>query len=64
MAKRDELTTMMHFDFIGDEISEFDLRVMGVFGAMRGGLSIEQALSKYSLTKEEYLNNIDRVLSQ
>lgn len=59
----DELTTLMHWELIGEEIPKFDLFVMAVYGAMRGGLSKQEALAKYNLTEEEYDANIDRVLN-
>ncbi|MCR4766184.1 MAG: hypothetical protein K5856_08455 [Bacteroidaceae bacterium] len=58
----DELTTAMHEEFIGDEIPHLDLQVMGVFGAIRRGLTKQQALEKYELTEEVYDANIERVL--
>lgn len=64
MANKEELTTKMHSEFIGDEINDFDLRVMAVYGAVARGESLSQALSKYNLTYGEYTSNIDRVLSK
>lgn len=60
----EELTTAMHAEFLGDEISAFDLSVMGVCGAIRRGVPKKEALLKYELTEEEYDNNIERVLYQ
>lgn len=62
MAMKEELTTAMHEEFIGDEISHFDMQVMGVYGAMNRGLQKKAALSRYGLTEEEYDDNITRVL--
>lgn len=63
MADKEELTTEMHSEFIGKEIPKLDLYVMGVFGAMRRGYSLEEALERYGLTREQYEANIERVLS-
>lgn len=59
---KEELTTAMHEEFIGHEISHLDLMVMGAFGAMKGGLSKQEALQKYELTEDEYDNNVQRVI--
>lgn len=59
----EELTTAMHEEFIGDEISHNDLKIMGAYGAIRNGASKVKALRKYGLTEGEYDANIDRVLS-
>ncbi|MFG6385765.1 MAG: hypothetical protein K1V80_04760 [Muribaculaceae bacterium] len=61
--RKEELTTEMHSEFIGDEIPKIDLYVMGVYGAIARGVTIEEALKKYGLSREEYETNIDRVLS-
>lgn len=63
MAKQEELTTDMHYEFIGMEISKFDLHIMGVYGAVSRGMPLEEALEKYELTQEQYEANIERVLS-
>ena len=63
MAHKEELTTEMHFDLIGKDIPKFDLYIMGVYGAISRGVSIEDALKKYGLTREQYESNIERVLS-
>lgn len=63
MADKEELTTDMHAEFIGKEIPKFDLYVMGVYGAVARGVSLEDALKKYGLTREQYEANVERVLS-
>lgn len=63
MANKEELTTDMHAEFIGKEIPKLDLYVMGVYGALRRGLSLEDALARYGLSRKEYNDNIERVLS-
>ena len=50
------------FGLLADEVGVLDSKVMGVFGAMRGGLSKEEALKKYDLNEKDYDENIDRVL--
>lgn len=60
----EELTTEMHEELIGGEISPLDLRVMAVFGAIRRGEDKQARLRKYDLTEAEYDSNLDRVLSQ
>ena len=60
--KRDELDTWQHYEFVSDNVSEFDFRVAAAFGAMNRGVSRIQALQKYNLTEEEYDKNIKRVL--
>ena len=62
MAKKEELTTEMHSEFIGNEISQFDLKVMGVFGATARGYSLEDALKKYGFSERGYNENVKRVM--
>ncbi|MDE6283189.1 MAG: hypothetical protein K2L97_04275 [Muribaculaceae bacterium] len=50
------------FGLLADEVGVLDSKVMGVFGAMRRGLSKEEALKKYDLSEKDYDENIDRVL--
>ena len=57
---KEEFTTEMHAELIGKEISNFDLKVMGVYGAVARGVVIEEALKRYELTFEQYEKNIDR----
>lgn len=63
MANKEELTTEMHSEFIGEEIPRLDLYVMGVYGAVARGLPLEEALNRYGLTRKQYEANIERVLS-
>lgn len=60
---KEELTTDMHSEFIGSEIPKLDLYVMSVYGAVRRGSTLEEALKKHGLTSEVYEANIKRVLS-
>jgi len=64
MADKEELTTKMHAEFIGCELSELDLNVMGVIGATRRGILLENALKEYGLTEEEFKANVKRVLTK
>lgn len=50
---QDEFTTEMHAEMLSGEISWFDMKVLGACGAMRRGLTKEEALKKYGLTEEE-----------
>jgi hypothetical protein len=59
----DHYTTEMHAELIGKEISIFDLKVMGVYGAVARGVALADALKRYKLTREQYEKNIERVLS-
>lgn len=63
MAHKEELTTEMHSEFLGKEISQLDLKVMGVYGAVARGVSLDDALERYGLTREQYEQNVERVLS-
>lgn len=59
----EELTTEMHSEFLGKEIPQLDLKVMGVYGAVARGVSLDDALERYGLTREQYEQNVERVLS-
>jgi len=59
----DEFTTKMHAELLGDEIPYEDLLILAVYGATQRGISLEEALKKYGISKEEYENNIDRALN-
>lgn len=59
----EELTTKMHSEFLGDEISNLDIKVMGVYGAVNRGVSLKDALKEYKISEREYNLNLDRVLS-
>jgi len=59
---KDEFTTKMHAEFIGDEIPFFDLCVMAVYGAMSRGIDIEIACANNEITVNEYNENVERVL--
>lgn len=61
---KEELTTKMHSELLGDEISNLDLRIMGIYGATGRGISLNEALKKYDVTREVYEKNLARVLSE
>lgn len=50
------------WDMIQDEIPLDDLKIMGVRGAIRKGMTKEEALEKYGLTADNYDQNYDRVM--
>lgn len=52
----------MHSEFIGDEIPLGDLKILGVYGAIRRGLTKTEALREYDISEKEYDQNIERVL--
>lgn len=61
---KEEFTTKMHSELLGDEISNLDLRIMGIYAATGRGISLNEALKKYDVSREVYDKNIDRVLSE
>lgn len=63
MADHEELTTAMHSEFMEGEVNRFDMKIMGVYGATNRGVALEDALRQYGLTKNQYEENVDRVLS-
>ena len=63
MAKKDELTALQHAELLADEISEQDMRIMGVYGAVGRGASLSEALRKYDISESLYLSEIERVLN-
>lgn len=60
---KEELTTAMHYELLSNEVTNLDLRIMGVYGAISRGVSKHKALLKYGITEELYDNNIDEVLN-
>lgn len=60
----EEFTTAMHAEMFGDKISQDDLKIMGVYGAVKRGLNKKKALSNYGISEKEYDSNIERVLNQ
>ena len=50
------------YDVLSEEMSDVDLRVASVYGAIKRGIPKEAALAKYRITEKYYDSNIDRVL--
>ena len=50
----EELSTQMHAEFFSDEYTKEEWAAMGVFGALRRGVSLEDALAQYGLTESRY----------
>lgn len=46
-----------------DEIPLEDLKIMGVYGAIRRGVAKATALKKYGITEDFYDANYERVLN-
>ena len=44
----------MHAEFFGDEYSKDEWAAMGVFGALRRGIPLEDALAEYEITEARY----------
>lgn len=59
---KDELTTSMHEELLGDEIPHDDLMCMAVYGAMKRGVTKTDALKSYGISEEFYDANIERVM--
>ena len=60
---KEELTTLMHAEFMEGEMSRFDLIVYAVSGAIERGIPKVEALKRYGISEKEYDENIDRVLN-
>lgn len=50
------------WDMLLDEISLDDLKVMGVYGAVKRGEAKADALARYGLSEEDYERNFERVM--
>ena len=50
-------------DMLQDEIPLEDLKIMGVFGAIKRGATKAEALNKYGITEVFYDANYERVMS-
>lgn len=59
---KEEFTTKMHEELIGKEICHADLKIMGVFGAIKRGISIKDACDKYGMTVKFYNDNYKSVI--
>ena len=54
MAKKEELTTVMHAELMNGEKTREELTIWAVKGAMRRGLSKEEACKRYGVTISEF----------
>ncbi len=53
MARKEELTTTMHAELMEGEMTREELTLWAVKGAMRRGLSKEEACKRYGFTVSE-----------
>lgn len=60
---KEELTTKMHAEFLGDEVTDLELKVMGVYGAVNRKVPLDDALKEYGLSKEQYEEGVEKFLS-
>ena len=61
---KEELTTLMHSEFLGDEIPVEDLLVMDAYSQVCcDGISIEKACKDNGITVDFYKANVDRVMA-
>ena len=60
---KDELTTVMHAEFLEGEVSPTDLAVYAVFGAIRRGADKADACRDHGISVEYYDANIEQVLN-
>ena len=59
---KEEVTTAMHEELIGIEVSHNDLQVMSVYGMINKGVPKQKALKEHKMSEKYYDANIDRVL--
>lgn len=59
---KEELTTKMHEELIGKEITKNDLKIMGVHGAIKRGFSLEEACRRYKISVETYKENYKDII--
>lgn len=52
----------IHAELLEEEISYEDLKLLGVFGAIKRGFTKAEALEIYGVSEEHYDNNIGRAL--
>lgn len=61
---KEEFTTRMHAEFLGDEIPLEDLQVMAVYAqCVKSDISLEEACKNEGISVEYYLANVNRVLN-
>lgn len=64
MAKKEELTTAMHAELMEGEMTREELTIWAVKGAMRRGLSKEEACERYGYTVSEWEEKYLRITSR
>lgn len=61
---KEELTTLMHSEFIGREIPIDDLLVMSVWAQVnRKGIALETACADCGISVKQYQDNVERVMN-
>lgn len=61
---KEELTTLMHSEFIGKEVPIDDLLVMSVWAQVnKKGIALEKACADNGITVEQYKDNVKRVMN-
>ena len=59
---KEELTTVMHADFLAEDgWSALDVKVLGAFAHILKGKSKAEACKSHGITIEQYDENIERV---
>ena len=59
---KEELTTAMHAELLGDEFDAFELAIMDIYGAIKRGIPKAEALKKHDMPEEIYDANVERVI--
>lgn len=59
---KEEFTTVMHSELLGNKMPLSELKLLAVYGAMSRGLSKQTALAKYKIDEAYYDANIERAL--
>lgn len=59
---KEEFTTAMHAELLGDEFDAFELSIMDIYGAIKRGIPKEEALKKHNMPEEIYDANVERVI--
>lgn len=60
---KDEFTTLMHSELLGDEIPSEDLHVMAAYSQYIKGVPLEEACKNEGISMDFFLANVDRVMS-
>jgi len=60
---KEELTTAMHAEFLGDEVTEIELRVWDIYGSVNRGIPLSEALKKNGIPEDDYLKYKYKYLS-